>query len=168
MLGPRNFAPANSGLGNSFPSTATTSSGHSTRGRPGPLCERFRLLGPGRFDSCQVQFRTRSVISVVGWHFVQGAPFAIATAPGADLSDRLIARVPSEVATLPSSGRLLSDPLPNLALLLRLEVHKGGEGDAPEYSSRRSATSHTSLSVDGEPRHRFLYSVEAVARTRSR
>ena len=39
----------------------------------------------------------------------------------------------------------------------------------PEYSSRRSATLHKpSLSVDGEPRHRFLYSVEAVARTRSR
>ena len=56
--------------------------------------------------------------------------------------DRLIARIPSEVA-LPSSGRLLSDPLPNLALLLRLEVHKGDEANAPlEYSSRRSATAH--------------------------
>src|SRR5208283_628071 len=52
-----------------------------------------------RFDSCQVQLETRSAIFAVERHFVQGAPFAIPTAPGADLSDRLRARVPSEVAT---------------------------------------------------------------------
>src|SRR6202011_5436721 len=52
-----------------------------------------------RFDSCQVPLGIRSVIFVVGRHFVQEAPFAIPTAPGADLSDRLRARVPSEVAT---------------------------------------------------------------------
>ena len=39
-------------------------------------------------DSCQVQLETRSTIFAVGRHFVQGAPFAIPTAPGADLSDR--------------------------------------------------------------------------------
>ena len=53
--------------------------------------------------------------------------------------------------SVPSSRQLSQDTepfnslhqnLPNLALLLRLEVHKGDEGDAPEYSSRRSATSH--------------------------
>jgi hypothetical protein len=62
----------------------------------GPARPTVRALSPARtrrFDSCQVQLRTRSVIFVVGWHFVQGAPFAIPTAPGADLSDRLIARI---------------------------------------------------------------------------
>src|SRR5271165_6612598 len=61
-----------------------------------------RALSPARtrrLDSCQVQLETRSAIFAVGRHFVQGAPFAIPTAPGADLSDRLRARVPSEVAT---------------------------------------------------------------------
>jgi hypothetical protein len=61
-----------------------------------------RALSPARtrrFDSCQVQLETRSTIFAVGRHFVQGAPFAIPTAPGADLSDRLRARVPSEVTT---------------------------------------------------------------------
>ena len=57
-------------------------------------------------------------------HFEFQVLFATLTAPGAYLSGRLIAPVPSEVATLPSSGRLLSDPSPNL-LLLRLEVDKG-------------------------------------------
>src|ERR1700720_3004874 len=52
-----------------------------------------------RFDYDQAQLGTRSAIFAVGQHFVQGAPFAIPTAPGADLSDRLRARVPSEVAT---------------------------------------------------------------------
>src|SRR6202040_1456134 len=52
-----------------------------------------------RFDHDQAQLGTRSAIFAVGQHFVQGAPFAIPTAPGADLSDRLRARVPSEVAT---------------------------------------------------------------------
>jgi len=42
---------------------------------------------------------TQAIRVAVGQHFVQGAPFAIPTAPGADLSDRLRARVPSEVAT---------------------------------------------------------------------
>jgi hypothetical protein len=41
-----------------------------------------------RFDSCQVQLETRSAIFVVGRHFVQGAPFAIPTAPRADLWER--------------------------------------------------------------------------------
>src|SRR6266404_1952327 len=58
-----------------------------------------RRLRTRWFDSCQVQLGTRSAIFAVGRHFVQGAPFAIPTAPGADLSDRLRARVPSEVAT---------------------------------------------------------------------
>src|SRR5208337_3287411 len=60
-----------------------------------------RALSPARtkrFDSCQVQLGTRSAIFAVGQHFVQGTPFAIPTAPGADLLDRLRARVPSEVA----------------------------------------------------------------------
>src|SRR6266436_1974521 len=52
-----------------------------------------------RFDYDQAQLGTGSAIFAVGQHFVQGAPFAIPTAPGADLSDRLKARVPSEVAT---------------------------------------------------------------------
>src|SRR5258708_38716245 len=52
-----------------------------------------------RFDYDQAQLGTRSAIFAVGQHFVQGAPFAIPTAPGADLWDRLRARVPSEVAT---------------------------------------------------------------------
>src|SRR5258708_27065288 len=51
-----------------------------------------------RFDYDQAQLGTRSAIFAVGQHFVQGAPFAIPTAPGADLLDRLRARVPSEVA----------------------------------------------------------------------
>src|SRR5271165_2872870 len=66
------------------------------------LSSAVRALSPARtrrFDSCQVQLGTRSAIFAVGRHFVQGAPFAIPTAPGADLSDRLRARVPSEVAT---------------------------------------------------------------------
>src|SRR5271165_1660097 len=66
------------------------------------LSSAVRALSPGRtrrFDSCQVQLGTRSAIFAVGQHFVQEAPFAIPTAPGADLSDRLRVRVPSEVAT---------------------------------------------------------------------
>jgi hypothetical protein len=65
------------------------------------LSSAVRALSPARtkrFDSCQVQLGTRSAIFAVGQHFVQGAPFAIPTAPGADLLDRLRARVPSEVA----------------------------------------------------------------------
>src|SRR5271165_2941995 len=66
------------------------------------LSSAVRALSPARtrrFDSYQVQLGTRSAIFVVGRHFVQGALFAIPTAPGADLSDRLRAQVPSEVAT---------------------------------------------------------------------
>src|SRR6202162_1775066 len=66
------------------------------------LSSAVRALSPARtrrFDSCQVQLGTRSAIFAVGRHFVQGAPFAIPTAPGGDLWNRLKARVPSEVAT---------------------------------------------------------------------
>ena len=67
--------------------------------RSGSAVQAFSPARTRRFDSCQVQLETRSTISAVGQHFVQGAPFAIPTAPGADLSDRLRARVPSEVVT---------------------------------------------------------------------
>ena len=66
------------------------------------LSSAVRALSPARtrrFDYDQAQLGTRSAIFDVGQHFVQGAPFAIPTAPGADLSDQLRARVPSEVTT---------------------------------------------------------------------
>jgi hypothetical protein len=56
------------------------------------LSSAVRALSPARtrrFDSCQVQLGTRSAIFAVGQHFVQGAPFAIPTEPGADLSDAI-------------------------------------------------------------------------------
>jgi hypothetical protein len=56
------------------------------------LSSAVRVLSPARtrrFDSCQVQLGTRSAIFAAKQHFVQGAPFAIPTAPGADLSDPL-------------------------------------------------------------------------------
>src|SRR5260370_29777586 len=66
------------------------------------LSSAVRALSPARtrrFDSSQVELGTRSAIFAVGRHFVQGAPFSIPTAPGADLLHRLRAQVPSSVPT---------------------------------------------------------------------
>jgi hypothetical protein len=64
--------------------------------RPQQLSFRYR-----QFDSGQAPLQTHPAIAGVRQHFLPTTPFAIPTAPGADLSDRLRARVPSTDAQPP-------------------------------------------------------------------
>src|SRR5258707_7323700 len=80
-----------------------------------------------RFDYDQAQLGTRSAIFAVGQHFVQGAPFAIPTAPGADLSDRY-RRLPEWILRLPNQ--------PNS--LLRARSSQNHERVAKPFRCRRT------------------------------
>ena len=97
------IAPSSNALRTADPFIRAASSSNNAVCYPEPpaarrLSSAVPILSPvhsSSFDYDQAPLRTQSAISGVPQHFLQAAPFVIATGLRADLSDQLTARVPS-------------------------------------------------------------------------